>query len=152
MVDTQYMEQVRQNRHYIKTIGEIILLTASQNIAQRGHKETDDVANPGNVLKILKYTAKRDSIIAERLIDGPQNEKYTSAAIQNEVIDVFAHMVLDDIVECVKYSSYFSIEADEAKDVRKTEQLSLVIRFFDEVTCRINECFIEFIPLSKLDA
>ena len=152
MVNTQYMEQVRQNRHYIKTIGEIILHTASQNIAQRGHKETDDVANPGNVLKILKYTAKRDPIIAERLIDGPQNEKYTSAAIQNEVIDVFAHMVLDDIVECVKYSSYFSIEADEAKDVRKTEQLSLVIRFFDEVTCRINECLTKFIPLSKLDA
>ena len=61
-------------------------------------------------------------------------------------------MVLDEIVECVKSSCYFSIEADEAKDVRKIEQLSLVIRFFDGSLCRINECFIEFIPLSKLDA
>ena len=152
MVDAQYMEHVLQNRHYIKTLGEIILLTATQNIAQRGHKETDDISNPGNVLKILKFTAKRDQIIAERLIDGPQNAKYTSATIQNEIIDVFAHMVLDDILECVKSCSYFSIVADEAKDIRKTEQLSLVIRFYDELSYRINECFLEFIPMNKLDA
>ena len=34
----------------------------------------------------------------------------------------------DDIVECVKYNSYFSIDAKKAKDVRKTGQLSLVIK------------------------
>ena len=75
MMDSNYLEYVRHNGHYIRTIGEIILLTVSQNIAQRGHKESDDVLNQGNVRKILKYTAKHDPIIAERLIDGPKMRK-----------------------------------------------------------------------------
>ena len=141
MVDSNYFEYVRHNRHYIRTIGEIILLTVSQNIAQRGHKESDDILNQGNVRKILKYTARHDPIIAERLVDGPKNEKYTSTAIQNEIINVFASMVLENILESVKSSFYFSILAYEAKDVRKTEQLSLVIRYYDEISFSINECF-----------
>ena len=84
--------------------------------------------------------------------DGPKNEKYTNAAIQNEIINVFASMVLEVILESVKSSFYFAILADEAKDVRKTEQLSLVIRFYDEISFCINECFLEFIPMDKLDA
>ena len=152
MVDSNYLESVRRNRHYIRTIGEIILLTVSQNIAQRGHKESDDVLNQGNVRNILKFTARHDPIIAERLSDGPKNEKYTSAAIQHEIINAFASMVLEVILESVKSSFYFAILADEAKDVRKTEQLSLVIRFYDEISFCINECFLEFIPMDKLDA
>lgn len=143
---------MRENRHYIKTIGEVILTTATQNIAQRGHREGDDVNNPGNVRKFLKIIAKHDSVIGDRLSSGPKNEKYTSAAIQNEIIDTLSTMVLEEIAENIKKCSYFSIQADESKDVRKTEQLSLVIRLFNEVTMEIEECFVAFIAMSELDA
>jgi len=64
-----------ENRHYTKTLGKIIMLTVMQDIAQRGHREGDDELNPENVRKFLKFTAKYDPVIADRVKDGPKNDK-----------------------------------------------------------------------------
>ncbi|XP_066981204.1 zinc finger MYM-type protein 1-like [Macrobrachium rosenbergii] len=141
-ISEAYQKKVRENRHYIKTLGEIILLTVTQDISQRGHREGDDELNPGNVRKILRFTAKRDPIIADRVESGPKNEKYTCSAIQNEMIDTLACMVKEEIAE----------KTDEAKDVSKAEQLALVIRFYDEIANCIQECFISFTQMDLLDA
>ena len=61
-------------------------------------------------------------------------------------------MVLDEIVENVQTARFFTIQADETKDVRKTEQLSVVIRFFAEESKTIQECFLTFIPMEALNA
>ena len=151
-LNENYRKKVNENRHYMKTIGEIVLITATQNIAQRGHREGDDVSNPGNVKKILRFAAKHDPVVADRIKSGPKNEKYTSHSIQNEVIETLATMVLDEVVESVQKSRFLSIQADESKDVRKTEQLSLVIRFFAEDVENIQECFLSFIAMESLDA
>lgn len=151
-ISEAYQKKVRENRHYIKTLGEIILLTVTQDISQRGHREGDDELNPGNVRKILRFTAKRDPIIADRVESGPKNEKYTCSAIQNEMIDTLACMVKEEIAEKVRSCHYFSVQADEAKDVSKAEQLALVIRFYDEIANCIQECFISFTQMDLLDA
>lgn len=147
-----YQKKVCENRHYIKTMGEILLLTVMQNIAQRGHREGDDDLNQGNVRRILSFVAKHDPVIADRVKNGPKNEKYTSAAIQNEMIDTLASMVREEIADNVKSCHYFSVQADEAKDVSKTEQLALVIRYFDESSKVIQECFISFTTMVLMDA
>lgn len=151
-ISEAYQTKVRENRHFIKTLGEILLLTATQAIAQRGHREGDDERNPGNVRKFLQFTAKHDPIIADRVKSGPKNEKYTCSAIQNEMIEVLASMVKEEIAENVKSCYCFSIQADGAKDVSKTEQLAIIIRFFDEITQCIQECFISFHQMMQLDA
>ena len=61
-------------------------------------------------------------------------------------------MVREKIAECVRTCQYFSVQADEAKDVSKTEQLALVLRFFDEAAQCIQECFVSFTNLAFLDA
>jgi len=132
VLNDSYRKKVNENRHYLKSVGEIILLTATQNIAQRGHREGDDVSNPGNVKKILQFATKHDPVIANRIKNGPKNEKYNSSSIQNEMIETLSHMVLDEIVENVQRARVFTIQADETKDVRKTEQLSVVIRFLQK--------------------
>ena len=45
-----FIKQVKENRHYVKTIAEVMLLTATQNMAQRGHRENLNIenVNPGN--------------------------------------------------------------------------------------------------------
>ena len=58
VMNEQHQKIVRENRHYIKTIGEVILTTVTQNIAQRGCREGDGVNNPGNVREFLKPIAK----------------------------------------------------------------------------------------------
>lgn len=42
ILNQEHSKQVKENREYIKTIGEVILLTARQNIAQRGHDESEE--------------------------------------------------------------------------------------------------------------
>ena len=51
---------LRSNRHYIKTIAEIVLLCARQEIALRGHHELVDSQNPGNFRAILDLVARHD--------------------------------------------------------------------------------------------
>lgn len=45
-----------------------------------------------------------------------------------------------------------SLLADEAKDTRKTEQLALVMRYYNETMNCIQECFISFTAMINLDA
>ena len=45
-------KKVEENSTYIKTIADVLLLTATQNIAQRIHRESDDSHNKGHFLTI----------------------------------------------------------------------------------------------------
>ncbi|XP_066974245.1 zinc finger MYM-type protein 1-like [Macrobrachium rosenbergii] len=61
-ISEAYQKKVRENRHYIKTLGEIILLTVTQDISQRGHREGDDELNPGNVPDEAKDVSKAEQL------------------------------------------------------------------------------------------
>ena len=50
------------------------------------------------------------------------------------MIEVLVSTVKEEIAKYVKSCYCFYIQADEAKDVSKTEQLAIIIRFFDEKT------------------
>uniref|UniRef100_A0A8C4RMG3 HAT C-terminal dimerisation domain-containing protein n=1 Tax=Erpetoichthys calabaricus TaxID=27687 RepID=A0A8C4RMG3_ERPCA len=98
IMDSAYCHSFKETREYFKTIGEVILLTPRQNIAQRGHDESEESNNKGNFREIL-------------------------------VLDCLAEMVPSEIVEEIKNSEYFSIVANETKDVSKQEQISFVLSF-----------------------
>lgn len=93
-------------------------MTATQNIAQRGHRETEEAANRGNFLEILEMIVKHDPVV-EKKMKGKQNAKYTSSVIQNEILDCLANMVREEIIQEVKESEVFSVIADETKDLKK---------------------------------
>lgn len=42
IMDEQNKKQVIENQNYIKTLAEILILTATENTAQRGHRENPD--------------------------------------------------------------------------------------------------------------
>ena len=119
---------VQENRHYIKSVAEVLLLTATKNIAQRGHRESEEVDHRGNFLAILELLANHDPVV-EKKMNGVQNAKYTSHQIQNEVLDTLAEMVRSTIIKEVKESQVFALMADETKDVSKKEQMSFVLRY-----------------------
>lgn len=142
-------QQVEKNKNYIKTIAEVLLLTATQNIAQRGHREGGESENEGNFLAILNLIAKHDPFIDERLA-AQGNAKYTSHQIQNEMLQVLANMVQKQIVAEVKESEVFSVLADETKDLQKKEQMSLVLRYY--YSGAVHESFLHFQSAESLDA
>ena len=129
MIDSEHKKQVLENRHYLKSIAEILRLTALQNLAQRGHREDEDSDNRGNFLEMLDLLAGHDEVIQKRLADGPNNAKYTHHSIQDAVLKIMADLVLSEIREEVLQSQYFAIISDETKDLSKKEQLSLVVRY-----------------------
>ena len=93
-------------------MAEVLVLTATQNIAQQGHRETEDADNRGKFLEILEMIAKHDPVVQKK-IKGKQNAKYTSNVIQNEILECLANMVCEEIIQEVRESEVFSVIADE---------------------------------------
>uniref|UniRef100_A0A3B5B968 DUF4371 domain-containing protein n=1 Tax=Stegastes partitus TaxID=144197 RepID=A0A3B5B968_9TELE len=121
-----------------QTVANVLLCTATQNIAQRGHRESEGSSNKGNFLAILELIAKHDPLVKQKM--GHGNAKYTSHIFQNEIIEVLADMV----------SAAFSILVDETKDLKKQEQISLVLRY--DYKGIGHERFMHFEHADKLDA
>ena len=147
-------EQIRKNRHYIKSIAEILLLCSKKEISFRGHDERESSLNKGNFLEILDLVAKHDPIVKERLSHGPRNAKYTSHMIQNNIIAVMATLLRKRICSSVQKAEFFSLMVDETKDLSKQEQVSFVVRYVDGDTkpAAIKERFLTFHPAASLDA
>ena len=113
MMSDPYKAEIEENRHLIKTIGEVLLLSAMQDKSQRGHRENDENVNDGNFKQIINLIARHDAVVKKKMDQSAQNAKYTSNTIQNEILDTLAYMVRDSIVEDVKDAQYFSLIADE---------------------------------------
>ena len=150
MQSDEYRKQVSENRHYVKTVAEVLLLTATQNMAQRGHKEAALEQNPGNFKKILNLVVKHDASIAARFVNDGVVTRYTGKDIQNEIFETLAALVRDQIIDEVRSSVYFSVLADETKDVSKKEQISIVLRYL--YRNEVRESFMEFKAAHGLDA
>jgi len=59
-------------------------------------------------------------------------------------------LVLETIAKEVKEAKYFAILADETKDISKTEQLSIMVRYYHNNT--MNERFLGYVPCNELNA
>lgn len=140
---------VNENKHYIKQIAKVLMLTARQKIAQRGHREDTDSLNKGNFLEILELLSENDEVVRTRL-KGSQRVKYTSPQIQNEILQILGQMIITQISNEVNESIEFSVMMDESKDISKREQLSVVIRYVHN-NC-VHEEFLGFIRLAEMNA
>ena len=58
-----HSKDIQQNRHYLKTIAEAILLCAKQDLALRGYIEGPNSDKKGDFLEILNVVAKHDPIV-----------------------------------------------------------------------------------------
>lgn len=139
MLSQAHSKAVEENRHYMKTLCEILLLTAQLKIAQResgafriGDHDKSTLSfgfKAGNFLSILSTVARHDQIIAERIQKGPNNAKYTHHSVQNALLRIMSRLVLDEIATELSEAKYFSIMADETKDLSKKEIVSICIRY-----------------------
>ncbi|XP_048066986.1 uncharacterized protein LOC125280469 isoform X2 [Megalobrama amblycephala] len=147
-LNAEYNKLVKENREYIKVVGETLLLTATQNIAQRAHKESEG-ENKGNFLAIMELLAKHNPTV-KRKMTSQRNATYVGHDTQNEIIDCLAEMVRTSVTSEVSQSEAFSILVDETKDLSKKEQLSFVIRYYYNGS--VCESFLAFEAAQRLDA
>ena len=128
----QLEEEKDRWRAVLKRILDVIRFLASQNLALRGHLETQNSENRGNFLELLRLLAKYDPVIRNHLIrnrENPRSVSYMSHDIQNEFISLLAQKVRSQILEEVKQAKYFGIIIDSTPDISHVEQLSEVLRY-----------------------
>ena len=84
-LDKQRKEEVIHNRYYLKTIIELIMFCASQEIGFRGHRESEASCstNRGNFLELLHLVGRHDPAIERRLNEGPRNATHIAHDIQD---------------------------------------------------------------------
>ena len=150
-LDSSRNLQIQENRHYMRTLAEIILLCARQDLGLRGHRESQSSLNRGNFLEVLHLIAKHDKVVEERLQCGPRNAAYTSPEIQNSLLNILGNMVRRTICSDVRDAGVFSLLADETKDCSKQEQLAIVLRYVDNKAV-IHEHFITYVQATSLTA
>lgn len=66
LIKNKNNELIKENRHYIKTLAEILLLTCKLEIAQRGHDESSESTNKGNFLEITQFIANHDPVFKKK--------------------------------------------------------------------------------------
>ena len=83
---------------------------------------------------------------------GPKNAVYTSPIVQNELLNIMGGMVQSTICCKIREAGFFSVLADETKDISKKEQLTFVLRCIDSKEATIHEYFLAFVEATNLDA
>lgn len=116
-----------------------VLLCGQQNFALRGHRETGNVLldpseagerNDGNFPTLLRFRIDTgDWILEQHLTHAPKNATYISGRIQNEIINAVGSLIRKKIVAEVNTAEFFSVLANEARDISKSDQLTVCLRY-----------------------
>ena len=141
-------ERIKENRAKLVPIVQTIMSCGRQNLALGGHRDdstnVDTSHNPGNFQTLLDLRIEGgDKVLQDHFKNAPRDETYCST-IQNEIIDCCGHHIRQIIINEVKEATYFSVLADEARDVSNKEQMPLVLQFVDK-NGNNHEEFIKFI-------
>lgn len=138
---------VTLHEEHIRTVLDIILFLAQQELAFRGDDETIDSLNRGNFLELFDFICKYDPIVKERFDKLPANSKLISPDIQNELLEASKQELLDIIRSEVRKATKYAILADEVKDASKRELLGVSLRYV--LDGRVKERVIGIIELES---
>ena len=152
MLISQRRTVIQENRKFLQTMLKIALLCARQDLALRGHDESENSENKGNFREILALLASESPTLKHQLESAPSNAKYISKEIQNDLLKAAAAIVPHSICEDIQSAYYYSLIADECRDVSRTEQLSICLRFVSRTDNHIKERFVGFTDVHELDA
>ncbi len=91
----------------------------------------DDNGSMGLFLSLFEYSMRKDPELTRITKTIPQNARYTSPQIQNEIIEMMSKLVTEEIVRQVG-DSWYSIKVDGTRDPIGQENIYIVVRFVDE--------------------
>lgn len=123
-------------RHYAKSILDIVIFLASNELAFRGHWDMDSKTEDGLFQSLFDFSWKKDETLQKAVSIIPKNATHTSPEIQNELIASAVACMRQAIVEIVNSSDYFALYVDGTKDRNGVECISIAARYiFDGKPC-----------------
>ena len=133
---------------------ECILFCCQQGLPLRGHREMidteDSSINTGNFRSLVVLQSRSNDIVRHWLTSGPKNASWLGHDMQNTFIELLADAVRKMIHDEISGARYFTLIADETKDISKSEQLSIVLRYIHN--CKTYERFISYTKCEELNA
>ena len=157
-IDNQRRLIQQENRQFLKSIVKTVIYLGRNNLPFRGHRDQlkyhaevgeQSEGQVGVFLNTLNFRVESgDKVLEGHLKNASKNAMYTSAPIQNELIEACGKIILRKLSGEIKKARFFSVIADEASDISRKYQLSLVIRFVDEEE-EIREDFVKFIECDE---
>ena len=149
-LDQMGTQVISQNRAYVAALMEAVLFSSQQGIAFRGHDESDDSLNPGNFKALMHFLSRHCQAISVRFQEHSKSAVWLSPSFQNEIIHFLSVEVRSMIKHELHEAKYYTLMADESKDISKREQLSIAFRYIYKF--RTVERFVGFILASELNA
>ena len=116
------------------------IIECLQYLCRQGQAIQGGTDDESNFVQLLKLRANDDSALLERIQKA--DNKYTSHDIQNEVITIMAHQGQKDLVNDIR-SNFFSIVADEYTAINNQEQLTICLRWVDDML-EVHEDFLGY--------
>ena len=128
-VSTHCVQEVADNREYLKSILETLLFCARQGIAIRGHRENEESINKGNYQELLNLRSKDNDIIKRYYIEKEKSFRYVSGEYSNQFLEYMAKVVIKSNVDDVLTAGIFGVIIDETQDLSKHEQVAIILRY-----------------------
>ena len=136
-------QQLRVKKGILSVIDAVISL-GQRGIAFRGNWDHSAQEEDGNFSFFVNWKSRYDQELSDHLKYAPENAKYTSPRIQNEIIGLCEEVIREKILSAIP--KYWSMMADETKDCSATEQVSLCVRFVNKEN-EVSEEFLGFIKV-----
>uniref|UniRef100_H3AWY1 TTF-type domain-containing protein n=1 Tax=Latimeria chalumnae TaxID=7897 RepID=H3AWY1_LATCH len=147
-----YQERVRYWHGIIERLIAIIQHLAERKLVLRGSTEKLHSPNSGNFLGQVELMARFDPLMQQHLqaVENKDiSDHYIGVHIQNELIQIIAEKILDEITSRIQSAKYYSIILDCITDRSHTEQMTVIVRFVricDSVAF-VEEHFIGFLDV-----
>ena len=82
---------------------------------------------------LLRYRMRGgDVALATHLKQGPNNGKYLSSRIQNEILDIALKLVRKKVLLRIQKAECWTLIIDETLDVQRREQLVIAVRYLSQ--------------------
>jgi len=115
----------------MKRLIDIIITLTKGGRALRGHNEKNDSFEKGLFLEIVHLLSRYDPVIKNHLENGARNTTYISNRIQNDILNSIENTMLFLIISNIQ-NKPVSIISDDTTDMGHHEQMSIVVRYFDD--------------------
>lgn len=151
--EPQILDKDRDQREYLRSLFDIVIMMGRQNIPLQGHSDTDPRSKdftPSNFQALLEFRINAgDEALRRKFEMSPASLEFCSSTQLLQVLDVSEKCVCEELLSEVKEARFFSLVMENVVEIAGENRIPTFVRFVDQSNC-LREEFLGF-PLFEGD-